>query len=176
MLAYPPSPDAPVTATCAATYCADLIPAFAFVFRVDATKTSFTIYAADADRYLIGATYLLTVTEPDTLPLHLRPDDWEFLRHCLHTLADHWRDAITEADAGATRPNTPDHAPEPGQLNVEPTPHRYRAIGQAFRDELDRVTQLAATVDRLLARPDTDTLDTDPPETRTPGAGTQDAD
>ena len=34
MLPYPPDPDAPHRAVCAATYYADLIPTFAFVFRI----------------------------------------------------------------------------------------------------------------------------------------------
>jgi len=62
MLPYPPDPDEPITAVCAATYYADLIPAHAFVFRVPSTRTRFTVYAADADRYRISQTYTLTLT------------------------------------------------------------------------------------------------------------------
>src|SRR5215813_2852928 len=94
----------PVSAVCAAMYYADLIPAHAFVFRVPSTDTRFTVYTDHADRYLIGTTYTLTITEPDNVPLWLSVQRWQFLHHCLGTLEQRWHEAITEADAGAERP------------------------------------------------------------------------
>jgi hypothetical protein len=156
MLPYPPHPDSPIEATCAATYIADLIPAFAFVFRVEATKTRFTVYASTQDAYTINATYRLTLSDPGEMPLYLPIDDTEFLRRCLLGVEDRWREAIAQADAGAARPEA-DRPAEPGHLNVEPYPSGYRAIGSAFREELGRVTRLRERVDQLLAgRPNPD--------------------
>jgi len=61
MLPAPPAPDEPITVVCAATYLADLIPAYAFVFRVPSTATRFTIYVADGDQYRINDEYTLTL-------------------------------------------------------------------------------------------------------------------
>jgi hypothetical protein len=148
MLAYPPDPDEPITVVCAATYIADLIPAYAFVFRVDSTRTRFTVYASDPDLYAINGTYTLTIAEPDDVPLRMSTDEWRFLRHCLLTVEQQWRDGIAQADAGATQPAR-DRPAEPDHLNVAPTPAGYQAIGQAFRDELDRVQQLGRRLDQL---------------------------
>ncbi len=62
MLPAPAAPDEPITVVCAATYLADLIPAYAFVFRVPSTATRFTIYAADGDQYRINDEYTLILT------------------------------------------------------------------------------------------------------------------
>lgn len=62
MLPAPPLPDEPITVVCAATYFADRIPAYAFVFRVPSTATRFTIYAADGGQYRINDQYTLTLT------------------------------------------------------------------------------------------------------------------
>jgi hypothetical protein len=146
MLPYPPHLDAPIEAT----YYADLIPAYAFVFRVQATKTRFIIYASVQDAYTVNATYRLTISDPGEVPLHLPADEAEFLRHCLLVVEDRWQEAITQADAGAARPET-DRTAEPGYINVEPHPSGYRAIGGAFRVGLGRVAQLRERVDQLLA-------------------------
>ena len=85
--ARPGRPLEPATAVCAAMYYADLVPAYSFVFRLPSTDTRFTVYTADPDRYLIGATYTLTLAEPDERPLSLNPEDWELLAHCLALVA-----------------------------------------------------------------------------------------
>lgn len=146
---HPQPPDGPVSVVCAATYYADLIPAYAFTFRVPATNTRFTIYTRDKDRYLVGQTYPLSIAAPDAVPLPLSLDDWDFLRHCLHNAARRWREAIEQADAGAEQPQQEPDA-EPGYLNVEPTPAGYRAAAQWFGDELARVEQLNARLGDLL--------------------------
>jgi hypothetical protein len=149
MLPYPPDPDAPIEAVCGATYYADQIPAFAFVFRVSASNTRFTVYASDQHRYRINETYTLTLFQPDHAPLWLSADGAAFLRHCLALVEQRWHEAIEQANAGAQR--TPDDQPaEPGHLNVEPTPTGYRAIADRFRDELSRVQQLRSRLDQLL--------------------------
>jgi hypothetical protein len=158
MLPYPPRPGAPITAVCAATYYADLVPAFAFVFRVESTGTRFTVYAAEQDRWLINGTYVLTLSEQSHVPLWLSGDEAAFLRHCLGLVAERWQEAVTEAEAGAGRPPSADDAPSPGHLNVEPTPAGYRAIAGRFRDELHRVQALVRRLDQLQsAAPDTGT-------------------
>jgi len=152
MLPRPPRPDEPITAVCAATYYADLIPAFAFIFRVHSTGTRFTVYATEQHRWLINSTYTLTISEhtsePDRVPLWLSVDEVAFLRHCLGLVAERWQDAITEAEAGAQRPATGE-PPSPGHLNVEPTPAGYQAIAGRFRDELHRVKDLLRRLDQL---------------------------
>ena len=147
------NPDGPVRAECAATYLADnLLPdsAYAFVFRVLDSDTRFTVYASAADRYVINDIYRLTISDPTDVPLHLPVDKAAFLRRCLLGVEDRWREAITQADAGAQRPQA-DRPAEPGYLNVEPHPSGYRAIGGAFREELGRVTRLREHVERFLA-------------------------
>jgi hypothetical protein len=157
MLPYPPDPDAPIEAVCAATYYADQIPAFAFVFRVSASNTRFTVYASDQHRYRINDTYTLTLCQPDHAPLWMSTDETAFLRHCLGLVEHRWHEAITQADAGAQRAPT-DQPAEPGHLNVEPTPTGYRAIADRFRDELGRVQQLRSRLDQFLTagEPDQD--------------------
>ncbi|HEX8627447.1 MAG TPA: hypothetical protein VF755_04675 [Catenuloplanes sp.] len=150
MLLYPPHPDTPVTATCAATYYADRIPAFAFTFRVASTETRFTVYASTSDRYHIGDTYRLSLAGHGELLLALTSEQWAFLRHCLDITEQRWRDAIAEADAGAARPESPPAASDADHLNAEPTPAGYRTIAQRFRDELDRVTDLKKRIGPLL--------------------------
>jgi hypothetical protein len=147
------NPDGPVRAECAATYVADdLLPAsaYAFVFRVLDSDTRFTVYASAPDRYLINDMYRLTISEPTDVPLHLGADEAQFLRNCLLGVEDRWRDAMMQADAGATWPKT-ERPPEPGHLNIEPSPSGYRMIGNAFREELTRVQRLRERVDQLLA-------------------------
>jgi hypothetical protein len=139
----------PVTAVCAATYLADPVPAYAFVFRVPATDTRFTVYARTKDRYLVGETYPLILAAPDAVALPLSLDDWQFLRQCLHNAARRWREAIDQANVGAGQPQQEQPA-EPGYLNVEPTPAGYRAAAQWFGDELARVEQLDARLGDLL--------------------------
>ncbi|GAA4466635.1 hypothetical protein [Phytohabitans houttuyneae] len=161
MLAYPPHPDEPITAVCAATYYADLIPAFAFIFRVENTGTRFTVYATEQHRWLINSTYTLTIaehnSEPGRVPLRLSTDEAGFLHHCLGLLAQRWQDAITEAEAGAQHPAT-DEPASPGHLNIEPTPAGYQAIAGRFRDELHRVQDLLRRLDQLQpTTPDTGT-------------------
>jgi hypothetical protein len=149
MLHSPPKPDAPTVAICAATYAADLIPAFAFVFRVSATGTRFTVYASIPDAYTINDTYQLMLSAPGDVPLVLPADEAEFLRHCLRDLEHRWQDAIAVADAGAARPEAPRMA-EPGHVNVEPSPAGYHVIADRFRNELERVTRLRTRVDDAL--------------------------
>jgi hypothetical protein len=167
MLPYPLHPDAPITAVCAATYAAnrsaDLVPAFAFVFRVESTGTRFTVYASEHDRWLINGTYVLTLSEQTYVPLWLSGDEAGFLRHCLGLVAERWQDAITEAEAGAGRPpnnDAPDEPASPGHLNVEPTPAGYRTIAERFREELHRVQALVRRLDQFQPTPDvgTDTV------------------
>jgi len=159
MLPAPPHPGAPITAVCAATYYADLVPAFAFVFRVESTGTRFTVYATEQHRWLINGTYTLTLSEQTHVPLWLSDDEAGFLRHCLGPVAERWHDAITEAEAGAQRPpldNAPNEAPSPGHLNVEPSPAGYRTIAERFREELHRVQALVRRLDQLQpSAPDT---------------------
>ncbi len=113
------------------------------------------VYTADPDRYLIGATYTLTLAEPDERPLSLNLEDWELLAHCLELVVQRWGEAIEQADAGA---ETAHHAParpeQAGTITVEPTPTGYRAMGQMFRDELDRVQRLRRRVGQLLHQTD----------------------
>jgi hypothetical protein len=162
MLPSPPHPGAPITAVCAATYYADLVPAFAFVFRVESTGTRFTVYAAEQDRWLINGTYTLTLSEQTHVPLWLSGDEAGFLRHCLGLVAERWQDAITEAEAGAQRPtnndapnnDAPREPASPGHLNVEPTPAGYRTIAERFREELHRVQALVRRLDQLQPTPD----------------------
>jgi len=158
MLPYPSHPDEPITAVCAATYCADLIPAFAFVFRVQSTGTRFTVYAAEQRRWEVNGTYTLTISEQNHVPLWLAAKEAAFLRHCLGLVAERWQDAITEAEAGGRLPAT-DEQPSPGRLDVEPTPAGYQAIAGRFRDERHRVQELVRRLDQVrpTAAPDTGT-------------------
>jgi hypothetical protein len=160
MLPCPPQPGAPITAVCAATYYADLIPAFAFVFRVESTGTRFTVYAREQDRWLINGTYTLTLSEQSQVPLCLSGDEAGFLRHCLGLVAERWQEAVTEAEAGAGRPpnNDAHNGPaSPGHLNVEPTPAGYRTIAERFREELHRVQALVRRLDQPQPTPTPDT-------------------
>ena len=163
MLPSPPHPGAPITAVCAATYYADLIPAFAFVFRVESTGTRFTVYAAEQDRWLINGTYTLTLSEQSHVPLWLSGDEAGLLRHCLDLVAGRWQEAITEAEAGSQGPPNNDASNEPtspGHLNIEPTPAGYRIIAERFREELRRVRALVRRLDQFQPTPDggTDTV------------------
>jgi hypothetical protein len=147
----PPNTDEPVEAVCAASYYADRISAYAFVFRIPASGTRFTVYACEPGRYHINSTYTLTLSDPDPdrTPLWLSADETALLRHCLNQIESYWRDAIAEADAGAQRTPT-EPQPSPGRLNVEPTPAGYRAIAERFRDQLHRVQQLRTHLDHDL--------------------------
>lgn len=149
MLTLPPDPDEPIEVTCAATYRLDGTTGHAFVFRVDATGTRFTVYRPTPDAYLINSTYRLTICEPDEVPLWLPADEAEFLRHCLDLVERRWSEAIAEADAGAARPAA-DHPAEPGHINIEPTPDGYHTIAGRFADERERVVRLRNRVDHLL--------------------------
>jgi hypothetical protein len=151
MLPYTPHPDAPIEAVCAATYYADLVLAFAFVFRVEATKTRFTVYASAPDAYTINSTYQLTICDPGQLPLFLAADEAEFLQQCLRLVEDRWHEAIGQADAGTARPEA-DRTAEPGHINVEPSPAGYRTIADRLRHEQDRVRRLRQRVHHLLTR------------------------
>jgi hypothetical protein len=149
MLHSLPKPDAPIEAVCAATYAADLIPAFAFVFRVTTTGTRFTVYASTQDAYTINDTYQLTLSNLGDVALALPADDAEFLLQCLRDLEHRWQNAIAMADAGAAQPEAPRTA-EPGHVNVEPSPAGYHVMGHLFRAELERVTRLRTRVDEAL--------------------------
>ncbi|WP_344132989.1 hypothetical protein [Luedemannella flava] len=150
MLPLPPDPDDPIEVTCAATYRADhTTAAYAFVFRVDATGTRFTIYAPTPNAYRIDSTYRLTICEPDEVPLWLPADEAEFLMHCLDLVQRRWADAIAEATAAAARPPVEQPA-ERGHINVEPSPAGYRTVAARFADERDRVARLREHLGHLL--------------------------
>jgi hypothetical protein len=132
------------------------------VFRLPSTDTRFTVYTADPDRYLIGATYTLTLAEPDERPLSLDPEDWTLLEHCLALVAERWAEAVEQADTAAgtqpaaevgtevgTQRDAPARHEQTDAINVEPTPTGYRAMGAMFRDELDRVQRLRRRVGPL---------------------------
>src|SRR3954454_10743180 len=110
----PGRPLEPVTAVCAATYLADLISAYPFVFRLPSTDTRFTVYTADPDRYLIGATYTLTLAAPGERPLCLDPQDWALLAHCLELVAERWAEAAEHTDAAAATHPATDLTATPG--------------------------------------------------------------
>ena len=159
----PGRPLEPATAVCAAMYLADLVPAYAFVFRLPSTDTRFTVYTADPDRYLIGAAYTLTLAEPGDRPLSLGPKDRELLAHCLELVAERWAEAAqqTGTAAGAQpatglatghgaqvhAPTQPEHA---DSVTVEPTPTGYQHMSRLCRDQLDRVQRLQRRVAPLL--------------------------
>jgi hypothetical protein len=156
----------PATAVCAAMYLADRVadpvPAYAFVFRLPSTDTRFTIYTADPDRYLIGAT--LTLAAPGERPLSLDPEDWKLLAHCLELVAERWAEAAEQTDAAATtqtaatdltaahgaQRRAPAQTEQADTISVEPTPSGYQHMGRMFRDELDRVQRLRRRVGPLL--------------------------
>ncbi|GAB1644349.1 hypothetical protein [Krasilnikovia sp. MM14-A1259] len=140
-----------IPATCAATYYADDIAEYAFVFRVIDTATSFTVYARDADRYAVDQQYALLLTPRDTVPLALPADGVEFLLHCLQTAANHWQEAIAEADDAAAPPAEPTGAAGPDHLDSTPAPAGYRTMRHLFAAELDRVKQLIAAIVEHLA-------------------------
>jgi hypothetical protein len=159
----PGRPVDPTTAVCAAMYYADLIPAYAFVFRLPSTDSRFTVYTADSDRYLIGATYALTLAEPGERPLSLDPEDWDLLAHCLQLVAERWAEAAEQTDAAAGTQAATNSATEHGTqryaraqteqadtISVEPTPTGYRHLGRIFRDELDRVQRLRRRIAPLV--------------------------
>jgi hypothetical protein len=159
----PGRPLEPATAACAAMYLADLIPAYAFVFRLPSTDTRFTVYTADPDRYLIGATYILALAEPGERQLSLDPEDWELLAHCLELVAERWAEAVEQTDAAAvaqpetdlaTEHETQGHAPAQPEksdtVTVEPSPTGYQHMSRLFRDELDRVQRLRRRIGPLL--------------------------
>lgn len=147
-----PPPGEGVTAFCAATYYADLRGQDAFTFLVAETNTRFTIYTSHPQRYEVGSRYALILAAPDAVPVRLSVDDLEFLRGCLTNTAQRWREAITEAQAGADRPHrSRASACEPGHLDIEPTPAGYRVAGRLFRDELTRAEQLSALLGEVLA-------------------------
>jgi hypothetical protein len=68
----PAPPVEPLTAECAAQYWRDDIHARAFVFTlphaVPGLSSRFTLYAPNAIRYTVGASYVLTLTEAGTTP------------------------------------------------------------------------------------------------------------
>src|SRR5512142_1427530 len=151
-MAHPPIPATPASAStlvvCAASYTADPITAHAFVLRVPATDTRFTVYADEPDRFFIGATYTMTITDPDQAPLWLDATDRALLRHCLDLVAQRCADAAASAQAGATRPATPPPTPtSQGYLDAEPTPAGYQAMSRMFADEHDRVQRLRHHLD-----------------------------
>src|SRR6266545_795034 len=162
-MTHPPRPPnrplEPTAAVCAATYYADLVPAYAFVFRLPSTDTRFTLYTDDPDRYLLGATYTLTLAEPGERPLSLDPEDWELLAHCLELIAERWAETTEKTNAAAATQAATDHAKPrdaPAQteqadtISVEPTRTGYRHMSRMFRDELDRVQRLRRRVGPLL--------------------------
>jgi hypothetical protein len=139
---------------CCDRYLADLRDRYAFTFQVLDTGTRFTVYTTDGDRFHVAAIYRMLLTDPGTVALPLSVEDLQFLRTCLHNTAHRWRQAITEADAGANRPERPAQtippATEPGVIDIEPSPAGYRNAARRFRDELDRVEHLIAQVEQQL--------------------------
>jgi hypothetical protein len=142
---------------CSASYVVKPHERYAFVFRVTATETRFTVYTAAGDRFDIGSTYRMLLSEPDVVTLSLTAAEFDFLRTCLHNAANRWREAITDADAGANRAvqsSASADTPEPtgvgpSVIDVEPTPEGYRRAARCFRDELAKVEQLIHIVEAL---------------------------
>jgi hypothetical protein len=132
---------------CLAMHCSDGVPTF--VFQTTGVRTQFTVHAPAEDSYRVGTPYQLLLAPADSLPLPLTVADIEYLRHCLRNAANRWREAIAEADAGATRPQHPSPA-QSGCLNVEPTSAGYRHARRWFADELDRVEHLGRLLDQHL--------------------------
>jgi hypothetical protein len=169
--ARPGRPLEPVTAVCAAMYYADLVPAYAYVFRIASTDSRFTVYTADPDRYLIGATYTLTLAEPDDWPLSLNAEDWELLAHCLELVAERWGEAVEQADAGAGPDNEEAPAAGPQSRARRVGAHRAGRHDQR-RAHPDRVPGNGADVPRrtrsgaAAAPPRQSTPATDRPEYR----------
>jgi hypothetical protein len=148
----PTAPDtapAPITVRCVDRYAADLIPAFGFVFHVFDTRTRFTMYATAADAYRVGAEYTLTVTPGRAVVLPLTEDTASILRNVLTNAANRWREAITDARAGAVRP-AESRTAEPGYVNVEPTSAGYQNLERVFTEELDRVERVLHLLDQAL--------------------------
>ena len=106
------TPAQPVEALCCDRYYADLRDRFAFIFQVIETGTRFTVYTT-GERFHVGNTYRVLLTGPDTVTLPMTVQEAEFLRTCLHNAVHRWREAITEADAGANRPHRARHPPIP---------------------------------------------------------------
>ncbi len=148
------TPAQPVEVVCCDRYYADLRDRYAFIFQVIETGTRFTVYTTDGERFQVSHTYQLALTGPDTVTLPMTVEEAEFLRTCLHNAAHRWREAITEADAGATRPPRNGTNPTPGTdtIDVEPTPAGYHTAAQWFRDELAKVEHLIVLVETQLRR------------------------
>ena len=153
-------PDEVVTVECAASYHAEKGQGFAFVFAIRSTGTRFTLHSYHQDQYDIGETYRMVLAPAEVVPLLWSVQDAEFLRHCLGTVADRWRDGITEAETGAARPASPRPATA-GHLNVEPTPAGYAAAHRLLTAQLNHLTHLAALLDQHLAHAHAQTTDTD---------------
>ena len=148
-------PQDRVTVECTASFYDANARASAFAFHLPDSATRFTIHTTRPDRYTVGERYTLTITAPDERGLTLSDEQFSFLRHCLRTTELRWREAIDEADAGATRPR-PATAPPADHLNVEPSPDGYRVISARFRDELARVADLTDRIGHLLPNRDAD--------------------
>ena len=158
------TPAQPVEALCCDRYYADLRDRHAYIFQLIETGTRFTVYTTDGDRFHVGNTYRMLLTGPDTVTLPMTVEEAQFLGTCLHNTAHHWREAITEADAGASRPRNaptladataPTDATTPvgtETIDIEPTPAGYRNAAQWFRAELAKVEHLIVLVETHLRR------------------------
>jgi hypothetical protein len=146
------TPAQPVEAVCCDRYYADLRDQYAFIFQVIDTGTRFTVYTSDGERFQVSQTYRMLLTRPDTVTLPMTVEEAEFLRTCLHNASHRWREAITEADAGAVRPPRTGTNTTPGTdtIDVEPTPAEYHTAAQWFRDELAKVEHLIVLVETQL--------------------------
>lgn len=129
-------------AVCTHVFNAEIPGQYEFHF-LPAGHVWFTVCADRPDRYRKGQTYPLTLGAPDTIPLAV--EDVRFLHGCMETLAQRWREAIAEADTGATRPPQP-AAARPGVIDIEPTPAGYRAAVRLFQEALSRVQRLHAVL------------------------------
>lgn len=76
-------------------------------------------------------------------------NDLAFLRHCLMLTELRWREAIQTAEAAAQQPD-PDDPPEPGFINIRPTPNGFATAARLFGTELARVEKLTTWAGQLL--------------------------
>ena len=141
---HPPEP----TAENLASVCQRVVAAKADVGFCQDPDADRLAIIDERGRY-IGEEYTLLLVPRDAVPLPLTVADVEFLRQCLDNAGHRWREAITDAAAGADGPPQ-SHPAEPGHLHVEPTPAGYRAARRRFTDELDRVERLTRLLDRHL--------------------------
>jgi len=143
MRTHADSPVEPATAVCAATYYADLIPACAFVFRLTATDTRFTVYAQTEDHCRLSEDYTLLLAPRNAAPLAVSVEHAESLASPPANAARRWGEARTETDAGADRPRQ--RRPlGPGPVAREPSRAHARHL---FADEVGRIEHLDGRLD-----------------------------